>query len=313
MYLPYLRGKQYELLALRELCTLPIDKSKIFPIIEPLKKELKSIETALKALHQAEVQMQLIVNPEYGDLKWHGVVILDFIDRVRAAGLDNLTPTYMIANDRDFNFFQTTAHDRGYLETGYSLIHLNQISSTVNLKVLINSTNIKFNIIHTTHLMSLKRGFTRGLLSFLSDPFIKQKRNADYEGVENEFFSSDYQYYRQEGFAAFADYLTIGSNYSVGGMLPYAVAIHLTYRDKQSGDIWIKHFISDSNEDYSDTPGKFGEALDKLIVFINAEGINTIACEQFRDYYNRGAFPGLGVVKKLSIMHHMELMQDLVI
>ncbi|MNI44794.1 hypothetical protein D3C73_991890 [compost metagenome] len=95
-------------------------------------------------------------------------------------------------------------------------------------------------------------------------------------------------------------------------MLPYAVAIHLTYKDQASGEIWIKHFTSDSNEDYSDTPGKFGEALDKLIAFIDLVQLNTIACDQFRDYHSRGAFPGLGVVKKLSIMHHIELIQGLI-
>jgi hypothetical protein len=64
-------------------------------------------------------------------------------------------------------------------------------------------------------------------------------------------------------FTAFADYLTIGSDYSEGGMLPNAVVIHLTYKDKASSDIRIKRFISDSNEDNSDIAGKFGEGTKK--------------------------------------------------
>lgn len=312
MYLPYLRGKQYELLALRELCALPLNSDKIFPIVEPLKKQLKSIETALAALMGELVEMQLIVNPEHGEIKGNGITVLDFIDRLRGLGFTNVTPTYMISSERDFSFFQTTATERGYLDTGYSLIHLNQISSTAALKALVNTTAIRFNIMHVNHQMSLKRGFTNGNLTLLSDPFNKQKKNADYLNVHNEFFSNDYLYYQEEGFHAFSDYLTIGSDYVEGGMLPYAVSIHLTYREQTSGEIWIRHFTSDSNDDYSDTPGKFGEALDKLIDFIDAEGLNTLACEQFRDYHSRGAFPGLGVVKKLSIMHHIELIQDLI-
>jgi hypothetical protein len=309
MYLPYLRGKQYELLALRELCTLPLDNTKISPIVEPL-KNLKSIETALVALNRIGIEMQLIVNPEHGDLKGNGTAVLDFIDRLHEIGVQNVIPTYLISSERDFAYFQLTATDRGYLNSGYSLVHLNQISSVAALKALVNATSIKFNVIHVTHQMSLKRGFVGGV-ALLSDPFNKQKKNADYLQVQSEFFSSDYLYYLEEGFIGFSDYLTIGSDYVEGGMLPYAVSIHLTYRENVSGEIWIKHFTSDSNEDYSDTPGKFGEALDKLIDFINVENLHTIACEQFRDYHSRGAFPGLGVVKKLSIMHHIQLIQDL--
>jgi hypothetical protein len=312
MYLPYLRGKQYELLALRELCALPLDHNKIFPIVEPLKTTLKSIETALMALQRIGVQMQLIVNPEHGELKGNGNAVLDFIDHMRSIGVDNVIPTYMILSDRDFAYFESTATRRGYLESGYSLVHLNQISNVAALKALVNATAIRFNVIHVTHQMSLKRGFTNGDLTLLSDPFNKQKRNSDYISVTDEFFSNDYLYYTDEKFSAFSDYLTIGAEYIEGGMLPYAVAIHLTYVHQDSKEIWIRHFISDSNEDYSDTPGKFGEALDKLIDFIDAESLHTIACEQFRDYHSRGAFPGLGVVKKLSIMHHIELIQGLI-
>ncbi|WP_316843038.1 sce7725 family protein [Pedobacter gandavensis] len=81
MYLPYLRGKQYELLALRELCALPLDPLKISPIVEPLKKDLKSIETALIALKRIEVQMQLIVNPEHGDV-WSMSYLDQFVNKM---------------------------------------------------------------------------------------------------------------------------------------------------------------------------------------------------------------------------------------
>lgn len=312
MYLPYLRGKQFELLALRELVSLPLLSSKISPIIEPVKKDLKSIETAIKALSTIELPVQLIVNPEHGDLKNNRTPIFEAIDRLTDAGFKNVIPTYLMGNEKDFIFFNATALQKGYLQTGYSLVHLSQIPSSAALKTAIKGTDLRFNIIHVNHLIALRRGFNNGSLGFLSDPFVKQKRNADYENLEDEIFSSDYFYYMAEGYAAFADYLTIGADYIEGGMLPYAVVIHLTYKDPHNDEIRIKHFLSDSNQDASDTAGKFGEALTKLIDFINAENIHTLATEQFRDYHNRGAFPGLGVIKKLSIMHHIELVQSLI-
>jgi hypothetical protein len=312
MYLPFLRGKQYELLALRELTALPLDPAKISPIIEPVKRELKSIGMALKMLKKVDIIVQLIVNPEHGDLKKSSGQIFAFIDQMANEGFDNLLPVYLLSNERDFTFLKENGEARNHFQTGYSLIHLNQISSSSDLKALVNATNCLYNIIHVNQLIALRRGFSSESLGFLNDPFVKQKRNVDYEDLEDEIFSSDYFYYRSEGFHAFSDYLSIGSEYMEGGMLPYAVVIHLTYKDPGSDDIRIKHFISDSNEDASDTAGKFGEALSKLVAFLDQENIETIASRHFRDYHNRGAFPGLGMLKKLSIMHHIELIQSLI-
>ena len=115
----------------------------------------------------------------------------------------------------------------------------------------------------------------------------------------------------EELYAGFCDYLTIGSDFIEGGRLPYAVVIHLTYLDSGSGDIRIHHFISDTNYDDSDTAGKFYEALTKLVNFVDAHSIpETIAISKFKEYYDSQAYPGLGVVKKLSMMHHIELMQS---
>jgi hypothetical protein len=312
MYLPFLRGKQFELLALRELTALPLIDSKISPIIEPVKRDVKSIETAIRALAPSRIAVLLIVNPEQGELKKNYNPILELVERLSKAGVNNIIPTYLIANERDFIFFQQNVASMNYLQTGYALIHLNQISSGTALKEIANNSNLKFNIIHVNHLIALRRGFNTPSLAFLNDPFVKQKRNVDYEESQDEIFSSDYFYYKTEGFSAFSDYLTIGAEYVEGGMLPYAVAIHLTYKDPDSENIRIRHFLSDNNLDTSDTAGKFGEALAKLVQFLNERNIHTVASEQFRDYLSRGAYPGLGVIKKLSLMHHIELIQDLI-
>jgi hypothetical protein len=310
MYLPFLRGKQFELLALRELNTLPIDVNKISPIIEPVKKDLKAVETAIKSLYKNQVNVQLVVNPEHGDLSKDPQPVVDLVERLKAEGIGNITPTFLISTEKDFVMLKK-AYEAGFLDDAYSLVHLNQISSSVDLKQIANCTNLVHNIIHVNHVLSMRRGFPADSLGFISNPFVRQRRNVDYEDFEDEFFSNDYLYYISEGFTAFSDYLTIGSEYIEGGMLPYAVVIHLTYKDSVSGDIRIKRFISDSNQDASDTAGKYYEALSKLIAFVDEKNINSLAITQFRDYFDRGAFPGLGIIKKLSIMHHIELVQTL--
>ena len=99
----------------------------------------------------------------------------------------------------------------------------------------------------------------------------------------------------------------MGDEYSESGFAPYAVAIHIVYFDQEQ-DLRIFHFVSDSNLDPSNPAGKFKEALSKLINKVN-EGLiqRTVAIEEFERLYRTQSYPGLGTVKKLSIMHHIEL------
>ncbi len=68
MYHPYLRGKQNELILLRENAKLLSDAGMI-PIIEPVKKNLAPLEKAIESLSKENVPFILIVNPRNGDFK----------------------------------------------------------------------------------------------------------------------------------------------------------------------------------------------------------------------------------------------------
>ncbi|TDK48236.1 sce7725 family protein [Algoriphagus formosus] len=312
MYFPFLRGKQFELIALRELVSLPLDSTKISPIVEPLKKNLNTIATAAKALKTLEVKVQLIVNPQYGDLKNKTEDLLNFITSQKASfGTDNLIPTFLIENSADFRLFYSFKTNPSYSGYPFSLIHQKQIPEVDQIVEYMTKGEVVANIIYVNQILALRRKFRGITSSLLADPFNRQLRNSDYLDNEDEFFSNDYLYYSEEGYAGFSDYLTIGSDFVEGGRLPYAVAIHLTYLDSGSGDIRIHHFLSDTNHDDSDTAGKFYEALIKLIKFIdNHKTPETLAIAKFKEYYESQAYPGLGVIKKLSIMHHIELMQS---
>ena len=73
----------------------------------------------------------------------------------------------------------------------------------------------------------------------------------------------------------------------------------------------IHHFVSDSNEGIEDPGGKFGEALEKLVSWCKQNNMpDTLGLQGFYDCYDSGKYPGLGTVKKYSIMHHIELVSD---
>ena len=66
MYHPYFRGKQFELLAIRETAGL-LAKANFSPIIEPVKETLNGLHRTLNAICDANGSAIVIVNPFHGD------------------------------------------------------------------------------------------------------------------------------------------------------------------------------------------------------------------------------------------------------
>ena len=66
MYYPYLRGKQFELILLRDNAEL-LAENNIHPIIEPVKSDFKALTRAFKVLNENGVNCTLVVNPQAGE------------------------------------------------------------------------------------------------------------------------------------------------------------------------------------------------------------------------------------------------------
>ena len=65
MYLPYVRGRQYELLALKELVSGGLLSDKIIPIVEPVKLSptlINTMDEFIKKNHS----IAILRNPEVG-------------------------------------------------------------------------------------------------------------------------------------------------------------------------------------------------------------------------------------------------------
>ena len=90
---------------------------------------------------------------------------------------------------------------------------------------------------------------------------------------------------------------------------PDAVAIHVVYFSDNDDTLRVRHFISDSNEDRSDVAGKYHEAVTKLARWYRTgqQRQLTTALSIFLDHADKGYYPGLPTIKKLSMMHHLEL------
>ncbi len=309
MYYPYFRGKQYELLTVKENAQLLSDNS-IFPIIEPVKENLGGLTRAIQALIDEETYFIIIANPEYGELNKNATPLEEVIFSDLLNEYDNYSLGFILSQRTDIS--EVKQFVKKYATKNIALIHSDFQDGKQLKNILKNHANeIKHIFIEglSGKLYQKKFKDPKSERILLRDGF-KKRRNVDYP--EDEHFSDLHATYKEEGMDGFGDYLTVGDQYSETGGPAYAIAIHLTYLDDDD-DMRIKHFISDRTKTPTDPAGKFLEALDKLIKVINSKPspvFNSKACDEFRELHRKKHFPGLGYVKKLSMKHHIELIAD---
>lgn len=81
MYFPYFRGRQYELLALKELAASRLITSSVIPVIEPVKLSA-TLNNALTAFSNSKLPIGLILNPNVGDLADEPDTVNQLLNRV---------------------------------------------------------------------------------------------------------------------------------------------------------------------------------------------------------------------------------------
>jgi hypothetical protein len=306
MYFPYLRGRQNELLAVRDCAGTIVNSGRILPIIEPVRRNYENLARALRNYAEAGAPFILIVNPQVGELARDPDFIGGLIEGDRLQTHASTIPGFIVAEQtspREVQAFLRTYRDRQV-----SFIHWHSFAEPHQLNDLMNRhENVSYQIfIDGLTGRSYQRVFARYPKVLVRDGF-KKRKNATYP--EDEFFSELHNTYREGNFSGFGDFTIVGRDYTDTGGPAYAVAIHLTYH-RDDGDVWIRHFISDRTETAQDPGGKFMEALEKLVEFLdsNLHISYCRACDEFRDLHIAQHFPQLGPVKRLSIKHHIELM-----
>lgn len=302
MYFPYLRGRQFELIALRELIENNLIGEKIIPIIEPIKPTSTLAKTLTRYTEKGHLHA-LVVNPAVGE----------FVSKIKEKNRE-----FDEAVQEIFNELKSEFLIRAYImkrDTYFSLIKRSDLEELmiINPKRDCMDSYLKvYDTIEPSYtLIPDDRTFSRKTPKskiMFEDRFTKAAKNADYSKNTDEFFSEDHLYYADEGFKGFSDYTIVGSEFKETGFAPSAVAIHIVYFDKNKV-LRVHHFVSDSNNDINDPAGKFGEAVEKLVKWVGKSDVpRTTGLKAFLDCYEEGKYPGLGTVKKYSIMHHLELM-----
>ena len=301
MYYPFLRARQFELIALRELATEEATQGVIIPILEPVKETHNNLILAHKVFLEKAQTTFLIVNPTIGELAGDSHFYLEYLATLEG---QIFLPAFHYKNNANF----ITQSIAKFKLTNCMIICQNDISSEdLEFRQLVEQTTIaSINVNDPNRNRSLHR-FLKGLNKNyirLDDLFEKQARNSDYLEIDEHRFSEEHLYFQDEGFRGFSDYTVLPSEYIDGGSTPRAVVIHLTYLSGQN-QIWIRHFTSETNDSISNVQGKFAEAAAKAVNYCRQNGLTNSAIVELESYYDNEHYPGLGTVKKLSIKNHL--------
>ena len=302
MYFPYVRGRQYELLALRELVTRHLLSPYILPVVEPVKLS-STLSKTMEEFAKKNKQIGIVCNPAVGsfsrDMKdeekdSNRQKFLNLLDDpcIVKSHIMKANSSGQISNwQREKNIsakdWLVICNNRDYVES-----YLNIFLENPPKYVLIPD--------------EFRRKIRHRKVLF-EDKFAKCDRNSDYLKNSDEFFSEDHLFYKEEGFIGFGDYSVIGKDYLESGFAPYAVAIHIVYLAEDSS-FRVHHFVSDSNDDIQNPAKKFYEAVHKLSKWVKDKNIPlTTGLYGLLEHYDKQTYPGLGSVKKMSLMHHLEL------
>lgn len=301
MYYPIMRGKQYELIALRDLA--PILSPKYFkPIIEPVRNNLSPLIKTIEILNKHKIVPIVIINPNLGDF----------------SDTPEILTEKLFKNDLDINItFIPCIKVMGQADEYKKIISDTSIEKAVYIydglnkdkMQLLSMHNVAYAIINKDSPDAAKNQLNNINVILMDDPFQKEKKNADYGS--KSFFSDLHVSYKDLRYAkGFGDYTIVGDSFSETGGPAYVVTIHLSYIDGDEFDsMYIKHFSSEDDGTPTNPGGKFKQALNKIIHLVDKKPemfYETIGINELKLLYTDDHFPGLGIIKKVSMIHHIQ-------
>ena len=187
MYYPFLRGKQHELFALRDLNEVGILTENILPIIEPVKlsQQLVSVVQDLLANNRHVI---FIVNPAIGtfqnDLEENEEQLQEFLELMNHP---YMILGYHLNSDEALEELPQLVQACGKSLVNVAIFH-NDLRNLIVYDQLFDNGEAQLNFIPDE--TPFKRRFANNNGVILKDSFVKRTPNADYQNYQDEWFSS---------------------------------------------------------------------------------------------------------------------------
>lgn len=279
MYYPYFRGKQYDLFALTALLENNLLSSAIQPIIEPVKNS-KALTTFIELSQQKHQPFYLIQNPQAGDF-----LTADGMKRLQSLQLSKA----LIVEQP----VETLTESPELLIVGGSAPALESDWQSNQTKVLVPE---EFRLLRKI----------KGQRILSQDVFTRLPRSSFYQECQDELFSTAHLTYQKRGFVGFSDFSIDSRIYYEHSYPSKILSLHLVYFNDEK--LRIHHFLS--SEEAPTQKDKFFELMDDITVWLDRLCGNqiTFGLQLLLDTASADKFPGMGVMRKAAVMHHMELM-----
>lgn len=312
MYMPYMYGRQYELLAVRMMLQdQERDLSRIVPVVEPVIERIDDLRRCIRLCGEADQSIGIIVNPNKHELA-HAAAFGQWRDQIWPL-IDESPHVVPVLRCEETT---TRAEVESFLQRfegrSVGLLFFGIGMSRRDQQWISRRAQVRWHVVLTDRVSSdFWNELPREKLILLKDCFNRLNRNADYDG--SELFTDRHRTYRQIA-AGIADYLCIGRLFQPGGGAPGAVVIHATFKERERGDLWVEHFLSDDQiQNEGDLAEKFLQAAGKLVRAARrrpAEFGSNPALVEYGRLVEADKFPQLGTNKKLQMVHHMCVVLD---
>lgn len=306
-YFPFLRGKQNELLALKLLASTIANRQTVVPIIEPVNSN-NTTKGSFEKYVEEGMPFLFVANPKHGDYKGRSGDLHDdlLVDSVLSE-YDNYIPTIHV--NRGTRMQEVNSFNEKYDAPFRAVIY----NAEPTVAAVRNWCLTDDRIYHHIFLDgSVSTAFTQNIGAtrrvMVRDNFNRQTRNSDYPTEVEHFTDLNTTTGNPENIN-WGDYSIIGDQFTDGGGAALAVAIHHIHKSESTGALEISHFLSDHQETTANVSGKIIEAVQNLVN--NLDGLlpnNTCACNIYREMAESRNSRGLGYLKRLAILHHLELM-----
>ncbi|MBK5300096.1 MULTISPECIES: sce7725 family protein [Gammaproteobacteria] len=312
MYSPYLYGRGSELLALRSLISEKTDLTGLIPIIEPVLADTGAIHRCMDAFGKDKKALVILTNPTQHEYSNNALTQNNLITSIQSLfdSHTTLIPAYCIDSTTTQNDVKNFLSH--YNKKEVALLYNNPTLSEVEIKTNAALNQILFHVILNDKISTAQLAeIPKNKIIDTRDFFNKLDRNADYSG--RELFTDKHKNVGNNIYAI-GDYTITGRKLEIGGGKPGAVASHITFKNSNTSDIWIEHFVSDDTDrNVSDAETKFLQMAKKLTkqvkVLPNEFGWNS-SLQAYDDHVKQSTWSGLGKNKEYQIKHHIQLMLD---
>jgi len=305
MYFPVIRGKQFDVLALRHVAAALAATDNVRPIVEPVRDQWNN----LTAIADAGVSIAVVVNPQdgnYSPLRQGGAPEAVPPSGVALYAHPNVTKAMIIAeatSAADVAAFVAATPDRRVF-----LVESVPRNRTPDPLAVALASNPDFYAIRRSAVPAPPNAAVN---VDIQDHFNRADTNVNYPF--DEFFTTRHMTIAGDpSFDHFGDYLVQGEDYNDGGGgRARNVALHHVYMSgPMQSELRVRHYVSAQHPDIGTM---WQDALTQLVADLpNLSALSplneTATYDEYRALLATGNYPGLGKMKEYAFRHLLLLM-----